>query len=85
MLFDAIALVLAEPAVMKLLDESAAVDFVRDAFGHLKAIGCTPDCQPLLDKAGVFEDGGVTPLDKSFVKAAATRMFDREPRVRTLA
>ncbi len=84
-LFDAVALVLDKAAVGKLANEAAAVDFVRDAFGHLKAIGCTPECKLLLDKAGVVADAGVTPLDGSFLKAAATRMFDREPKVRTLA
>ena len=36
-----------------------AVDWVRDAFGHLKAIGFTPEAQALLDKAGVEADAGV--------------------------
>ena len=40
-LFDAVALVLTREAAAKLAEEGAAVDFVRDAFGHLKAIGCT--------------------------------------------
>jgi catalase len=84
-LVDAIALVLTADAAAKLANEAAAVDFVRDAFGHLKAIGCTPAAKVLLDKAGVVPDAGVTGLDRAFVKAAATRFFDREPKVRTLA
>jgi catalase len=84
-LFDAVALVLNKAAAARLANESAAVDFVRDAFGHLKAIGCTPECQPLLDKAGVIPDAGVTSLGDAFLKAASTRMFDREPSIRTLA
>lgn len=84
-LFDAIALILTRESATKLSEESAAVDFVRDAFGHLKAIGCTPDSDPLLQKAGVARDEGVTGLDKKFVGAAGKRFFDREPKVRTLA
>jgi catalase len=29
---------------------------VRDAFGHLKAIGCVPEAQPLLEKAAIVAD-----------------------------
>jgi catalase len=84
-LFDAVALVLTQEAATRLADESAAVDFVRDAFGHLKAIGCSRGAEPLLRKAGIAEDEGVTGLDKAFVRAAARRFFEREPTVRTLA
>jgi len=84
-LLDAIALVLSAEAGAKLAGEAAAVDFVRDAFGHLKAIGSTAGAQPLLDKAGVTKDKGVTGLDRAFVKAAGMRFWDREPTVRTLA
>ena len=84
-LFDAVALVLTRESAAKLAEESAAVDFVRDAFGHLKAIGCTPDADALLQKAGVVRDGGVTGLDKKFVAAAGKRYYDREHKVRTLA
>ena len=84
-LVDAIALVLSRDAASKLANDSAAVDFVRDAYGHLKAIGCTADCQPLLDKAGIVPDAGVTALNKTFLKAAARRFFERESALRTLA
>ena len=84
-LFDAVALVLTPEAAARLSEESAAVDFVRDAYGHLKALGCTPDAASLLEKAGVVRDEGVTGLDKKFVGAAGTRFFEREPKVRTLA
>jgi len=84
-LFDAIAIVLTREAASRLTEEAAAVDFVRDAFGHLKAIGCTADADPLLEKAGIVRDEGVTGLDKKFIVAAGKRFFDREPKVRTLA
>lgn len=88
-MFDAVAIVLSEAGTADLLGEGAAVDFAKDAFGHLKAIGHTPEAQPLLDKAGVAPDDGVIDLSgkdaKAFTKAAATRQWDREPTVRNLA
>ena len=81
-LFDAVALVLEEPAAKALCGESAAVQFAADAFGHLKAIGKTAGAQPLLDRAGVREDRGVTDV-AGFAAAATTRYFDREPQVRS--
>nr|WP_303705732.1 catalase [Brevundimonas naejangsanensis] len=87
-LFDAVALVLSADGCKQLLTEGAAVDFAKDAFGHLKAIGHTPEAQPLLDKAGVEADAGVVDLSNGadgFIKPAATRQWDREPKVRTLA
>ncbi len=84
-LFDAVALLLSKDATAKLLKEGAAVQFVMDACGHLKAIGSHPDCKALLDKAGVEPDPGITGLGPDFIKAAATRHFAREPKLRTLA
>jgi catalase len=87
-LFDAVALVLSEEGCAMLIREGAAVDFVKDAFGHLKAIGFTPEAQPLLDRAGVEPDAGVVEIGKSakaFVAPASTRQWPREPNVRTLA
>ncbi len=82
---DAIAVVLSKEGCDMLLKDAAAIQFVMDAFGHLKAIGHTPEAKPLLDKAGVKPDAGVVPADKAFVKAAGTRYWDREPSVRMLA
>ena len=84
-LFDAVALALTEEDAKALTREGAAVQFVMDAFGHLKAIGASDGAKPLLDKAGVEPDEGVLGLDKKFVKAATRRFYDREPKVRTLA
>jgi catalase len=83
-LLDAIALVLTKEAATKLCGESAAVDFVSDAFVHLKAIGHDDSALPLLDKAGVVPDDGVTKLDSSFINAAARRFLAREPSVHIL-
>jgi catalase len=84
-IFDAIALVLNKASVERLVKQAAAVQWVMDAFGHLKAIGSSPEAKPLLDKAGVTTDEGVTALDSSFVKAATKRFWAREPSLRALA
>jgi len=81
---DACAVILSTEATAKLCKEGAAVQWVMDAFGHLKAIGHNPEAKPLLDKAGVEPDEGVTDL-AGFVEAAKKRYWDREPNVRTLA
>ena len=81
---DACAVVLSAEAAKKLSKEGAAVQWVMDAFGHLKAIGSNADAEPLLDKAGVEPDEGVTDLG-GFVEAAKRRYWDREQKVRTLA
>jgi len=84
-LFDAVAIVLSRDGCQALISQGAAVQFVMDAFGHLKAIGASPEAQPLLDKAGVKPDEGVADLSKRFVEAAARRFYDREPGLRDLA
>ncbi len=82
---DAIALVLSATDAAKLAKDAAAVQFVMDAFGHLKAIGASPDAKVLLDRAGIEPDEGVTDLGDAFIAAATKRFFDREPKVRMLA
>jgi catalase len=86
-MFDAVALVLSAEAGAKLAGEACAVDFVRDAFGHLKAIAADAGAQPVLDKAGVAKDAGIVGADATakFIAAAKTRQWAREPSVRTLA
>lgn len=84
--FDAVALVLSNEAAQALTEEAAAVDFVRDAYGHLKAIGLVESAVPLLEAARIEPDDGVVRLDDldAFVGAAKTRQWAREPRVRLL-
>jgi catalase len=67
--------------------ESAAIDFVRDAFGHLKAIAADKGGQALLNTAKVGRDAGVVDANdnNAFITAAKTRQWDREKLVRTLA
>ena len=85
--FDAVALVLSPEGGKLLSREAAAVDWVRDAFGHLKAIAADAGAQAVLKAGGVGKDAGV--LDaadaKEFIRQAKTRQWDREPKVRMLA
>jgi catalase len=67
--------------------DGAAIDFVRDAFAHLKAIAVDKGGQSLLTIAKVGEDAGVVDASNkdAFISAAKTRQWSREASVRTLA
>jgi catalase len=86
-MFDAVVIILSEQAAELLGKEAAAIDFVRDAFGHLKAIGVDEGGDALLKTAGIKKDAGIITLDclDSFIAAAKTRQWDREASIRTLA
>jgi catalase len=86
-LFDAVAVVLSEEGAKALSMESAAIDFVRDAFGHLKAIAVDKGGQALLNTANVGRDAGVVDANEkdAFIVAAKARQWEREKSVRTLA
>jgi catalase len=86
-LFDAVAIILSDEGAKALSKESAAIDFVRDAFGHLKAIAADKGGFALLKTANVGQDAGVVDVSNkdAFVAAAKTRQWDREKSVRTLA
>jgi len=86
-LFDAVAIILSDQGAKVLSKESAAIDFVRDAFGHLKAIAVDKGGQALLKAANVGKDAGVVDANdkEAFIAAAKTRQWEREKSVRTLA
>ncbi len=86
-LFDAIAVIISEKGAKALSMESAAIDFVRDAYGHLKAIAIDQGGRTLLNSANVGQDAGVVDADDkdAFIAAAKTRQWEREKSVRTLA
>jgi len=85
-LFDSVAILASKESATDLAANAAAVDWVRDAFGHLKVLGHSADAQPLLDAAGVKPDGGVIMLGKgadAFIKTAKEgRIWSREPSLR---
>ncbi len=84
-LFDAVAVVLSETGANALIKDAAAIDFVSNAFVHLKTIGASEAAMALLDKANVTPDDGVTGLNREFVEAAKLRHWHREAAVRSLA
>jgi catalase len=93
-LFDAVAVIPSREGGARLATQAEAVNFVRDAFGHLKVIAYTATAAPLLVKAGMPEanpdnDPAMIALGQStaedFVTAAAAgRNWDREPYVREI-
>ena len=70
-----------------LAKDSAAIDFVRDAFGHLKAIAVDNGGKALLQHANVEQDAGIIDASDTtgFIAAAKTRQWEREHGVRMLA
>ncbi|GAB2823914.1 catalase [Comamonas piscis] len=85
--FDAVASVIPMASGEMLSKDSAAQDWFRDAFGHLKAIAACKATHLILDAAGVKPDEGVfDPKDVAgFIKGAKSRFWEREPKLRTLA
>jgi len=91
-MFDAVVVAPGEEGVASLAREAAAVDWLRDAFGHLKVIGHVPAAKPLFDRAGIDMDAdagtisvaGKVAAVKGFLAVAKRhRIWDREPQVRT--
>ena len=85
--FPAVPPILSRERGEQLAKEAAAVDWFRDAFGHLKAIAACKGTQAILQAGGIEPDAGVVaPADADgFIAAAQTRQWAREPKVRTLA
>lgn len=87
--FDTVAILTNEAEAKKLTNEACAIDWLRDAFGHLKVIAHTTTAQPLLDKAGIKPDEGIITLRDSksvsqFIKTAKNgRIWEREPKLRS--
>lgn len=86
-MFDAVAVILSDEGAKMLTKESAAIDFVRDAFGHLKAIAVDNGGKALLHHANVEQDAGIIDASdtQGFIAAAKTRQWEREHGVRMLA
>ena len=88
-LFDAVAILASADGIRTLLNEACAVDWVRDAFGHLKVIAHTVEAQPLLQQAGIKPDEGLLELSKNtsvaqfILKAKMGRVWGREIKLRS--
>jgi catalase len=90
-IFDAVFLLTSEAGAKELAQEAAAIDWVRDAFGHLKVIGFNGPSASLLDKAGLsgmFDEGVIKVEDTAGIQkylsiAKQHRIWDREPKLRS--
>ncbi|WP_367871761.1 catalase [Luteolibacter sp. Populi] len=88
--FDTVAILATDEAMNDLVREAAAVNWVRDAFGHLKVIGYSVEAAPLLEAAGVEIDAGTILLDgpkgqRAYIATAkAGRRWEREPTLRSI-
>ncbi len=82
--FDAVVVATAAEGARRIAAHPGAVDWVRDAFAHLKVIGHVAGAAPLLERAGVEADEGLIELGAakdiaSFITAAkGPRIWARE-------
>ena len=89
-LFDACILLPSGEGTEELLGMAAAINWIRDGFGHLKAIAYVEAAMPLLDKAavepdvdlGVIELDGKKGIDGFIAAARQHRIWDREALVK---
>jgi catalase len=86
--FDAVVILASEMGAADLAGQAAAINWVADAFAHLKVIGHTPETHVLLDKACVTADPGIIPIATrksiaTFIQTAKTgRIWERERTLR---
>lgn len=69
-LFDTVAVLASDAGGAALSSDPNAVNFVRDAYTHLKYIGRTAAATPLFEKAGVADDEAIVDIAKG--KGATT-------------
>ncbi len=90
-LFDVVAIAPSGEGAKILSRESAARNFIADAYAHLKFIGFTTGAKPLLEQVGVEvnDDQGLVELsnpneavDRLFEAAKSLRYWDRDGKVK---
>jgi catalase len=89
-LFDAVIVAPSAEGAATLTGDAAAIDWIRDAFAHLKAIGHVPAARDLFGKAGVALAGDDGIVDVAPARGLAAfiaiarrhRVWEREPSVR---
>ncbi len=85
-LFDAVVALPSEEGAEALIDIAGAIDWLRDADAHLKAIGFNAAAEAMLEKAGISSDPelGIVSLDggggvEAFIAAARKhKIWERE-------
>lgn len=86
-LFDGVIIAVADPIAPDLIGQAAYVNWIRDAYSHLKVIGATSDLDSIIEIAGIVKDKGILEVDpetiNSYLNAFASyKIWDRETRVR---
>jgi catalase len=89
-LYDAVAVLASKEGAAQLANDSAAKDFVSDAFAHCKFIAYVAEAMPLFEKAGLadsLDDGCLALKSKGDAKAfvdtcSSLRFWEREPKVK---
>jgi len=88
-LFDILIVAPADDCVDMLLQQAAAIDWIRDGYGHLKVIGYTGAATKMFEKASVpmYNEPGVEDvtngkLDELIGQAKQHRIWNRESKVR---
>ena len=82
-LFDAVVLLPGQAEMPMLLGMASAINWLRDAFGHLKAIGFNAPAQAMFGKGGLASDApGVVSVAKGFdgfiALAKQHKIWDRD-------
>ena len=92
-LFDHVAVIASDEGAVRLAGMSAAQDFVRDAYSHLKVLGYTANTQLLFTKAGLAKDAldeacialaSAPDAGRFIAKAAKGKFWPREAAVRPM-
>ena len=89
-LYDAVAVLTSKEGAAELANDSAAKDFVSDAFAHCKFIAYVAEAMPLFEKAGLadsLDDGCLALKSKGDARAfvdrcGSLRFWKREPKVK---
>lgn len=87
-MFDAMVSIIMPEQVKKLAKYSATLDWFTNAYVHCKAIAyCSATDELILSKLPIEKDSFVTPLAdlNVFIDNAKSHLWEREPKVRTLA
>ena len=84
-MFDYVVVAPADDQVESLMKQPASIDWIRNAFAHMKVIGFTPATKPMFEKASVAMDADEGMVDvgsgkfATFVKSAKKyRIWDRQ-------
>lgn len=87
-MFDAIVSIIMPEEAKKLANDTATIDWFKNAHAHLKAIAyCGATDEFILTPQKIDKDASIVPLKEvaTFIEKAKSREWEREPKVRILA